>query len=140
MNTAKNIGEYFGTLQATLIKTWREHLKTNKYSKHMALDDFYDDIPKLLDSLIEEYIGVHGEVKDYKNIYDAEGVDARDYLNDMREFLMDGRKQFFKDDTELCSDVDAILSLIDQTLYKIEELVEGYVSLSDYLMESLMED
>jgi hypothetical protein len=140
MNTAKTIGEYFGTLQVTFVKTWREHLKTNKYSKHIALNEFYDEIPKLLDSLIEEYIGIHGKVEDYKNIYDAEDVDARDYLNDMREFLMDGREQFFKDDTELCSDVDAILSLIDQTLYKLEELVEGYVSLSDYLMESLMED
>lgn len=134
-----NIGEYFGTLQITLIKTWREHLKTNKYSKHMALDEFYDEIPELLDALIEQYIGVHGEVKDYKNIYDTEDVDAREYLRNMRDFVMLGRDKFFKEESELCSDVDAILSLMDQTLYKLEQLVEGLnmKSLREFLCEKM---
>jgi hypothetical protein len=136
MENAKTIGEYFGTLQATFVKTWREHLKTNKYSKHIALNEFYDEIPELLDSLIEEYIGVNGEVEDYKNIYNEDGVDARQYLKDMREFVIAGRDAFFPDTTELCSDVDSILSLIDQTLYKIEQLVESK-TLVDYLKESL---
>ena len=38
------IEEFFGTLQQSMVETWRSHLMTNKYSEHIALDEFYSDI------------------------------------------------------------------------------------------------
>ena len=37
------IEELFGTLQQSVVSTWRKHLRTAKYSKHMALDKFYNE-------------------------------------------------------------------------------------------------
>lgn len=134
---ANNIEEYLGTLQSAMKETWKSHLKTNKYSKHIALNEFYDDVVDLVDDLIEEYQGLHGVVENLKNILTTDEMDARDYLNELREMTEAG-KEFFEED-ELKSDVDAILSLIDKTLYKLNELKESKMkSLADYLAESLV--
>ena len=131
------IEEYFGTLQAAMVESWKSHLKTNKYSKHIALNEFYDDVVDLVDDLIEEYQGLHGVVDNLKNVLTTDEMDARDYLNELREMTEVG-KEFFEED-ELKSDVDAILSLIDKTLYKLNELKESnIISLPDYIVESLV--
>ena len=50
------IGEFFGTLQDAVTAEWRKHLQTGKYSDHMALDDFYKDMPEKIDALMQEAI------------------------------------------------------------------------------------
>ena len=133
------IEEYFGTLQAAMTESWKSHLKTNKYSKHIALNEFYDDVVDLVDDLIEEYQGLHGVVENLTNVLTTDKMDALDYLESLREMTEDGKK-FFEED-ELKSDVDAILSLIDKTLYKLKELKESQVqNLRDFLLEQLEED
>ena len=47
------IGEFFGTLQDSITKEWREHLKTDKYSNHMCLNDFYEEMPEKIDALYQ---------------------------------------------------------------------------------------
>lgn len=137
--TANNIEELFGTLQQSVVEGWRKHLKTSKYSSHMALDEFYDDMPDLVDQLIEDYMGVKGEkVENYKCIFNAEDMDVYEYLKALRTLVKDGTSKFL-DESELKSDVDSILSLIDSTLYKLKELSENKSksSLKDFLIESL---
>ena len=137
-----SIEEYLGTLQQATVETWKSHLKTDKYSDHKALNEFYDDIVDLVDALIEEYQGIHGKVKDLNNMMTTDKQSAIDYLESLREMTRDG-KSLFKED-ELKSDIDAILSLIDSTIYKLKELkegsqYEGMKSLSSYLTERLNE-
>ena len=137
-----SIEEYLGTLQQATVETWKSHLKTDKYSDHKALNEFYEDIVDLVDALIEEYQGIHGKVKDLKNMMTTDKQSAIDYLESLREMTRDG-KSLFKED-ELKSDIDAILSLIDSTIYKLKELkessqYEGMKSLSSYLTERLNE-
>lgn len=135
---ANNIEEFFGTLQQATVETWKSHLKTDKYSKHMALNDFYEDIVDLVDTLIEDYMGLYGKVEDYVNIMSTDKIGAIDYLEELHDLVKSGRKDLFKEeDTELASDIDAILSLIDSTLYKLKELKESGISLKNYLNESL---
>lgn len=131
-----SIEELFGTLQQSFVETWRKHLKTPKYSAHKALNDFYDDIPDLVDQLIEDYMGIHGKVENYKNILDAEHEDEVAYLEALRKVCKEGRELL--DDSELESDMDSILSLIDSTLYQLKELKEQHkpCSLKDYLYEA----
>ena len=59
------IEQLFGTLQQSVVATWRKHLRAAKYSKHMALDEFYKKMPELVDNLIEAYMGNKGsKIKD----------------------------------------------------------------------------
>lgn len=135
---AKNVEEFFGTLQQATVEAWKSHLKTDKYSKHIALNEFYEDIVDLVDTLIEDYMGLYGKVEKYVNIMSTDKIGAIDYLEELHDLVKSGRKDLFKEeDTELSSDIDAILSLIDSTLYKLKELKESRLSLKNYLNESL---
>ena len=144
---ANSIGELFGTLQQSIVDEWRKHLKTSKYSKHMALDEFYTEMPELIDQLIEDYQAINGIVDDYKNVFDASTMNALEYLEELRKFIKDSRAEFIDGESELESDLDNILSMIDSTIYKVRELKENKImslknknkimSLKNYLLESL---
>lgn len=125
------IEEFFGTLQESVVKTWRRHLKTKKYSNHMALDEYYKEAPELIDALIEAWQGTHDKVENYVDLLkDKEFDTAVDYLTELRNITKEGRK--LMDSSELESDVDSILSLIDGVVYKLKELKEN-LSLVEYL-------
>lgn len=135
---ANSIGELFGTLQQSIVDEWRKHLKTSKYSKHMALDEFYTEMPELVDQLIEDYQAINGIVDDYKNVFDASTMNALEYLEELRTFVKESRPEFIEGEPELESDLDNILSMIDSTIYKVRELKENKImSLKNYLLESL---
>ena len=119
------IEQFFGTLQQSVVGTWRKHLKTDKYSAHKALDEYYNDMPELVDTLIEDYMGINSKVEDYENTLKENEYDTIEYLNKMREIVKTGRKEFCDGESELESDCDAILSLIDKTLYQLKELKES---------------
>lgn len=133
-----SIEELFGTLQQSVVAEWRKHLKTSKYSKHMALDEFYKEMPEKVDTLIEDYMGHTGEkVEDYTNVLKAEDLDALQYLKELHEVCVSGR-EFLDGVPELESDLDDILSLIDSTMYKVKELRESKMKdLKEFLNESL---
>ena len=105
----------------------------------MALDEFYKEVPEMVDTLIEDYMGIYGKLDEYKNVMTTEKVSAIDYLKNLHVFVSDSREELIdEDDTELWSDIDEILSLIDSTLYKLKELKESSSkSLKDFLLESL---
>lgn len=125
------IEEFFGTLQESVVMTWRKHLKTKKYSSHMALDEYYKEAPELIDALIEGWQGTHDKIEEYVDLLKDKKFDtAVDYLTELRNITKEGRK--LMDSSELESDTDAILSLIDGVIYKLKELKED-VSLVDYL-------
>lgn len=130
------IEELFGTLQQSIVGSWRKHLETSKYSAHMALDEYYKEMPELVDSLIEDYMGINGKIEKYSNIIDSDDLDAIEYLENLRTLCKRGRS-LLNGNTELESDMDNILSLIDSTLYKLKELSENYISLKDYIKENL---
>lgn len=133
-NTVTTIGEFFGTLQQSVVKSWRSHLKTDKYSRHMALDEFYKDMPELVDTLIENYMGINGKVEDYKNVL-PDDMGTIEYLEALKDIVRKGREELLDGKSELESDCDAILSQIDSTLYKLKELKES--TIIDYLKSIL---
>ena len=139
---ANNIGELFGTLQQSVVAEWRKHLQTGKYSKHMALDEFYKDMPEAVDDLIEAYQG-HNSVKveDYKNIIDATEYDALGYLEALHDMIHESK--YLLEGSELLSLLDECLSIIDSTMYKLRELKEdmtALTSLKSYIKEQLVEE
>ena len=134
-----NINEYFGTLLQSVTETHKQHLMTGKYNNHKALNEFYDEMPDLVDALIEHYQGEHGKVENYKNMIEAEGKDPVTYLEELLKFTKDGQKELFANESSLSSDIDSIIGQIDSTLYQLKELKEDkrMVPLYDYLKEHM---
>ena len=131
---AKNIEEYFGTMLESVNQMHKDHLKTKKYSDHKALNEFYDDAAEAVDSIIECYQGIYGKVDIAGNALESNG-DPIAYLENLKSYVYDSRADLIKeDDTELWSEIDNFLSLIDSTLYKLKELKE---SISSSLYESM---
>ena len=137
------VEELFGTLQQSVVSSWRKHLKTNSYAKHMALDEFYKEMPEKVDKLIEDYIGAHENLDEYINILDGKTMDALEYLETLRDLCKEGKEKFLGDQKELESDMDDILTFIDGIIYKVRQLKESktkLVSLKDYLTEAVNEE
>lgn len=142
---AKSIEEFFATLLYSVTEVHKAHLKTNSYSQHKALNEFYDEAPDIADDIIETYQGVYGVVDIEGNGVSLKGDDAQTYFKNLRTYVIDSRDEFIdEDDTEIWSCIDDFLGLIDSTLYKLNELTEnmslhesmrGMRSLSSFIFE-----
>lgn len=140
------IEELFGTLQQSVVAGWRKHLKTYKYSKHMALDEFYSEMPEKVDALIEAWMGVNGKkVKSFTNIITSKNMGTLVYLKELRKVVKQGYT-LMNGENELEALLDDIVELIDSTLYKVKELndepkiKENNMNLKDFLTEALVSE
>ena len=136
------IDELFGTLQHSVIATWRKHLRSAKYSKHMALDEFYKKMPELVDNLIEVWMGAKGhKVSGFENVVKSTNLNTIKYLQELRGVVKAGYS-LMEGDKELEACLDDIMALIDSTLYKVKELSESetndFKDLKEFLNESLL--
>lgn len=134
------IEELFGTLQMSVVAGWRKHLRTAKYSKHKALDEFYTEMPDKVDALIEGWMGAHGKkIGSFQNILSSSNMNTLKYLGELKKVCKDGYK-LMGDNDELKSLLDDIINLINSTLYKVKELSESeIIDLKDYINEALNE-
>lgn len=135
------IEELFGTLQQATVASWRKHLRTAKYAKHMALDEFYKELPEKVDALIEGYMGAHGKkIKSYENILKSSNMNTIKYLQELKKVCKEGY-DLLDDNEELESLLDDIVNLINSTLYKVKELSESSVKdLKDFVLEALSDN
>lgn len=122
----KVIGEYFGTLLQSITEIHKKHLMSKSYSEHKALEDYYKEMPGLVDSFIEHYQGIFGIIENYPDaiIRLEAGETSLNYLNKLFPFVCTGY-EIFKDPVilnVLKSDIDAICGLISSTMYKIRNL------------------
>lgn len=134
------IEQLFGTLQQSVVATWRKHLRTAKYAKHIALNDFYEDMPEKVDALIEAWMGANGrKIKGFENILQSANMNTLTYLKELKKVARQGY-ELMGENEELVSLLDDIMELINSTLYKVKELNESVsVNLSDYINEALNE-
>lgn len=133
------IEQLFGTLQQSVVSTWRKHLRTAKYAKHMALDEFYKEMPEKVDALIEAWMGANGrKIKSYENILQSANMNTLTYLKELKKIVKQGY-ELVEDNEELESHLDDIMELINSTLYKVKELNEGRIDLAEYINEAINE-
>ena len=134
------IEQLFGTLQQSVVATWRKHLRTAKYAKHIALNEFYEEMPELVDALIEAWMGANGrKIKGYENILQSSNMNTLTYLKELKKIVKQGY-ELVEDNEELESHLDDIMELINSTLYKVKELNEGsFIDLKDFINESINE-
>jgi hypothetical protein len=115
--------DFVGTLFLARDVAHSAHLNTRSFSKHMALNTFYDQVIDLADKFAEAYQGKYGLIgpislmtaKKTNNIVAfLEG--QLDELEEMRYKVVD------KDCTPLQNIIDEIFGLYYSTLYKLKFL------------------
>ena len=116
-------GDFIGTLFLARDVAHSTHLNTRSFSKHSALNTFYDEVIELADKFAEAYQGKYGLIgpislmsaKKTNNI--VEFLEGQvDELEEMRYKVVD------KDCTPLQNIIDEIFGLYYSTLYKLKFL------------------
>ena len=99
------------------------HLNTRSFSKHMALNTFYDEIVGLADSLAEAYQGRNGLMGPITLQSAKKTTNIIEFLEDQLAELEECRYEAFaKSDTALQNIIDEIVGLYLSTLYKLRFL------------------
>lgn len=100
------------------------HLKTDSYSQHIALDEYYTNIIDLIDELAEVYQGQYNKVGDYMDMESKPDMsDIVKYLESVTKYVKDKRKELINEDNgHLISIFDNITVLQYRTLYKLKNL------------------
>ena len=95
------------------------HLQTKSFSAHKALNEFYDGIVPLADSLAEAYQGAYGIIAIYPVAY-KQYSDAIEMLDDLEVLLYRCQKSAWDpSETYLSNICDEILALVSSTKYKL---------------------
>lgn len=99
------------------------HLNTRSFSKHMALNAFYDEIIELADGFAEAYQGRHGLIGPISLMSAKKTTNIVEFLKDQLEEIEAGRYEVCKkEDTPLQNLIDGIVELYLTTLYKLRFL------------------
>lgn len=98
------------------------HLKTTSYAKHIALNDFYDELPSLVDAYAEAWQGKYGLIENYPGAF-RQYATPEALVEDYITYIEEGRAEMYdKKDTFLANIVDEIVALSYSTLYKLRNL------------------
>lgn len=120
MSTA---ADFVGTLFLARDVAHSVHLNTRSFSKHMALNAFYDEIIEHADKFAEAYQGRHGLIGPISLMSAKKTGNITEFLQDS---LADIEKMRYevcdKSDTSLQQLIDNIVELYLTTLYKLKFL------------------
>jgi hypothetical protein len=125
---AATVEEYFQMLFKLRQIAHDLHLTKAKLAPHLALNDFYNDLLELIDTLFETYQGQYGILKDYKTTIEYDTEKTIDMLEDYTESIKEIGKKLFTD-SHLLNIIDEITELCYHTLYKLKYL--GYFEDTD---------
>jgi hypothetical protein len=99
------------------------HLNTRSYSKHVALNTFYDEVIELADAFAEAYQGRHGLIGPIAIPAAKKTTNIIEFLQDQLAEIEKGRYEVCeKSDTALQQLIDNIVELYLSTLYKLRFL------------------
>lgn len=97
------------------------HLKTNSYSAHVAMGDFYDGVGDFADSLAEQWQGVTEKLLDFPTSAQLPTCNTPEecvkYLRGLYD--MCDKVQDTCEHSEIINTIDEIKSLINSTKYKL---------------------
>ena len=115
--------DFVGTLFLARDVAHSVHLNTRSFSKHMALNAFYDEIVDLADKFAEAYQGRHGMIGPITLMSAKKTGNILEFLQDS---LADIEKMRYevceKSDSALQNIIDEIVGLFLSTIYKLKFL------------------
>jgi DNA-binding ferritin-like protein len=101
-------------------KTHMAHLQTKSYATHKALNEYYDEIVGIVDSLVEAFQGREGIITHYPLV----SITTKDPIK-LVEFV----RSWIDDNRKACSEYSEIQNIIDElqdlnnsTIYKLKNL------------------
>ncbi len=101
---------------------WQTKRTPGSYAAHIALGEYYDGIVDLVDALVESYQGRYGIVYGYALPATFKEDDQFEkYFEALAKYVEQFRKSIAQD-TYLQNQYDEIVSLIETTKYKLENL------------------
>lgn len=113
--------EFFKALLDAVTAAHLLHLQSRSFSQHSALGEFYSELESLADGLIESYQGKYGIVTGYPMGPSQPNDDPVVFMTQLSNYVRRSRGAVASD-SELQNDIDTIQTLIDSTLYKLENL------------------
>ena len=118
------IEKLVGTLFLSREVAHREHLKTDRYAQHIALNEFYDDILCKIDDLVENYQGRNGIITDIPIMSNDRSTSNIARLLEYHLSMVEKMRYtaIDKDDAALQSIMDEVVRVYLKTLYKLKQL------------------
>ena len=99
------------------------HLNTRSFSKHTALNTFYDEVVEVADKFAEAYQGRHGLIGPIAIPAAKKTTNIIDFLQSQMDEIEKGRYDVCdKTDTPIQNIIDEIVGLYLSTLYKLRFL------------------
>jgi hypothetical protein len=99
------------------------HLNTRSFSKHMALNTFYDGVIDLADKFAEAYQGRHGLIGPISLMSAKKTTNIIEFLEQSLKDIEGMRYEVCdKTDTTIQNIIDEIIALYLSTLYKLKFL------------------
>ena len=115
--------DFVGTLFLARDVAHSVHLNTRSFSKHMALNSFYDEVIELADKFTEAYQGRHGLIGPISLMSAKKTSNIVEFLEDSLADIEKMRYEVVeKTDTALQNIIDEIVGLYLSTLYKLKFL------------------
>lgn len=99
------------------------HLQTRSFAAHKALNEFYDGIVDLADSIAEGYQGEHGLIDFSGKSRYTQNSDAVATISELKEWIEHNRYEAVEaEDTYLQNIIDEVVQLCSETIYKLKFL------------------
>ncbi len=118
----KTVGTFISTLLHSATITHLMHFKTQSYSQHVALNTYYDEIPDLVDSLVESIQGAYEMIiEPYPSMFGTGDAEPLAYMISLRNYVRDYRGEL-PQDSEIQNEIDNIANLLNHTVYKLKFL------------------
>ena len=115
--------DFVGTLFLARDVAHSVHLNTRSFSKHMALNAFYDEIVDLADKFAEAYQGRHGMIGPVSLMTAKKTGNILEFLQDSLSDIEKMRYEVCeKSDSALQNIIDEIVGLFLSTIYKLKFL------------------
>lgn len=114
------VGDFIGMLFFSRNAAHLMHLKTTSYAAHKALDEYYNGIVDIADSLAESYQGVYGLINISIPACSCGDDDPVTYFTDLKN-MIDTKRTIFKQSYHQ-NIIDEALELITSTIYKLKFL------------------
>ena len=115
--------DFVGVLFLARDVTHSVHLNTRSFSKHMALNEFYDNIIELADKFAEAYQGRHGLIGPISLMSAKKTGNVIEFLESSLGEIEKMRYEVIdKSDTPLQNIIDEIVGQYLSTLYKLKFL------------------
>ena len=95
------------------------------YAMHIALQSYYEPLTDMIDSLVETYQGKHGIITGYTSpttFTDFEKSSVLKYFKALAVFVDRAYNKIEPADTNIINQLDTFKDLIDQTVYRLENL------------------